>query len=132
MPGKTRKQKISKRVQDMWADPDSVWGKNPALEEFWRSLASGEKVVVITKDKQHKHVKLPNLKTQKYRKIFDEFDADPNIIAVLSSNMSQDSYELYLYPKAKGKTVEQVIASYKKYFKSLGDDTFMKKVLVPM
>lgn len=52
--------------------------------------------------------------------MFDSFDADPNIVAVLSSNMSQDAYELYLYPKARNNTVEYVIQNYKKFFKSLG------------
>jgi hypothetical protein len=57
----------------------------------------------------------------------DSLNKDPNIIAVLSSNMSQDSYELFLYPKAKGKSVEYVIKNYKKIFKPIG----MGKLLLP-
>jgi hypothetical protein len=53
------------------------------------------------------------------RKVFDAFDDDPNIVAVLSSNLSQDAYEVFLYPKAGDKSVEYVIKNYKKYFKSL-------------
>jgi hypothetical protein len=34
--------------------------------------------------------------------------------------MSQDAYEVYLYPKAKDKSVEYVIQNYKKFFKSSG------------
>jgi hypothetical protein len=32
---KKKTRKISKRVLAMWADPDTVWGKNPELEAFW-------------------------------------------------------------------------------------------------
>ena len=63
------------------------------------------------------------------RKMYDSFNDDENIIAVLSSNMSQDAYEVYLYPKAKDKSVEYVIKNYKKYFKSF--DEGQKKVLYP-
>lgn len=74
------------------------------------------------------------------RKAFDAFDDDPNIVAVLSSNMSQDAYEVFLYPKAKGNSVEHVIKNYKKYFKSAGPTPadmvangfpMQKKVLLP-
>jgi hypothetical protein len=54
------------------------------------------------------------------RALYDSFDDDPNIVAVLSSNMSQDAYEVYLYPKAKDQSVDYVINNYKKYFKSQG------------
>ena len=61
---KTRK--VSKRVLEMWNDPTTVWGKNPELEHFWGELASGQKVVVIYKDKMHTYVKLPNRRIKKY------------------------------------------------------------------
>jgi len=48
-----------------------------------------------------------------------EFEEDPSVIAILSSNMSQDTYEVHLYPKAKDKTVEYVIKNYTKYFKPM-------------
>ena len=64
-----------------------------------------------------------------YLKANDSFNDDENIIAILSSNMSQDAYEVYLYPKAKDKSVEYVIKNYKKYFKSF--DESQKKVLYP-
>jgi hypothetical protein len=125
-----KRRKTSKRVQAMHNDPDSVWGKNKPLEEFWRKLAKGENVVVIYKDGTHKYVDLPPMKSKKVRIVYDEFDADPEIKSVLSSNLSQDAYELYLYPKAKTRTVEEVISNYKKYFKPMGAP-FMKKVRVP-
>jgi ABC-type bacteriocin/lantibiotic exporter with double-glycine peptidase domain len=114
---KTRK--ISKRVLQMWNDPETVWGKNPELEYFWADLASGKKVVLIYKDKTHKYVNLPNRTTKKYKSTLNEFQEDTNIIAILSSNPSQDAYEQYLYPKAKSKSVDYVIQHYNTYFKPI-------------
>ena len=99
----------------MEADPNTVWGKNKPLEELWESLASGKKVVLIDKNGKHKIFDMPTGKMTN-RKMYNTFDDDPNIVAVLSSNLSQDAYEVYLYPKAKDKTVEYVIKNYKKYF----------------
>ena len=129
----------SKRVLEMEADPNTVWGKNRPLEELWESLASGKKVVLIEKGGKHKIFDMPTGKMTN-RKMFNTFDDDPNIVAVLSSNLSQDAYEVYLYPKAKDKSVEYVIKNYKKYFKPIGpmpDDLIEKgipaqrKVLFP-
>ena len=109
----------SKRVLEMEADPNTVWGKNRPLEELWESLADGTKVVLIEKGGKHKIFDMPTGKMTN-RKMFNTFDDDPNIVAVLSSNLSQDAYEVYLYPKAKDKSVEYVIKNYKKYFKPIG------------
>jgi hypothetical protein len=113
----------SARVLQMEADPNTVWGKNKPLEHFWQDLASGRKVVVIyakpSSTSSHKIVDVPTGKVA-MRTMFDNFDTDPNIVAVLSSNMSQDAYEVYLYPKAKNRTVDYVIRNYKKFFKSSG------------
>jgi len=115
---KTRKvKKPSKRVLEMWNDPTTVWGKNPELEKFWSDLASQKKVVLIHKDGSIKNVSLP--KTKKYQDLMAQFKEDKNIVAILSSNPSQDAYELYLYPKAKDKTVDYVIKNYKKFFKPI-------------
>ena len=103
----------------MWNDPQTVWGKNPELEKFWSNLASEKCVVVIYKDKTHKYVNLPKRGTKKHQTIYTEFNEDTNILAVLSSNMSQDAYEQYLYPKAKDKSVEYVIKNYTRYFKPI-------------
>ena len=103
----------------MWNDPETVWGKNPELEYFWADLASGKKVVLIYKDKTHKYVNLPNRTTKKYKSTLNEFQEDTNIIAILSSNPSQDAYEQYLYPKAKSKSVDYVIKHYNTYFKPI-------------
>jgi hypothetical protein len=48
-----------------------------------------------------------------------QFEEDKDIVAILSSNFSQDAYELYLYPKAKDKSVDYVIKNYKKFFKPI-------------
>ena len=116
---KTIKKNKSKRVLEMEADPNTVWGKNRPLEELWESLASGKKVVLIEKGGKHKIFDMPTGKITA-NKMYNMFDDDPNIVAVLSSNLSQDAYEVYLYPKAKDKSVEYVIKNYKKYFKSVG------------
>lgn len=98
---------------------ESIWGKNKPLEKFWRSLASGKKVVLIQKIGGHKIFTMPTGKMAR-RKMFNTFDDDTNIVAVLSSNMSTDAYEVFLYPKAGDKSVEYVIKNYKKYFKPVG------------
>ena len=131
---KRRKTK-SARVLAMEADPNTVWGKNKPLEELWNDLASERKVVVIyaKPSSSHKIVTMPTSKTANKKK-YIEFDDDPNIIAVLSSNISQDAYEVHLYPKAKDKSVEYVIKNYKKFFKGWGVEdklAYMKKVMVP-
>lgn len=36
--------------------------------------------------------------------------------------MSQDAYEVYLYPKAQDSSVEYVIKNYKKFFKAYGQN----------
>ena len=133
--------KKSKRVMEMEADPTTVWGKNKPLEKFWQELASGKKVVLITKKDggggsggsggiSSRIVTMPTSPAAD-KKQYIEFDEDPNIIAILSSNLSQDAYEVYLYPKAKDKSVEYVIKNYKKFFKPMGVIPNMNKVLVP-
>ena len=131
-----RHNKTSKRVLEMKKDPTSVWGKNKPLEQFWQGLASGKYVVVIYKNGKNKRVNLPKPRTKKSKEIFNNFDADNEVVSVLSSSMSQDDYEMYLYPKAKDKSVDYVIKNYKKFFKSMGvlykdGLLIMKKVMVP-
>jgi hypothetical protein len=123
---------------EMEADPTTVWGKNKPLEKFWQELASGKKVVLITKkdgsssssSSSSRIVTMPTSPAAD-KKQYIEFDEDPNIIAILSSNLSQDAYEVHLYPKAKDKSVEYVIKNYKKFFKPMGVIPNMNKVLVP-
>ena len=120
---KKRRHK-SARVVAMEADhpTDSVWGKNKPLEKFWRKLASGEKAVIIYTTPASHPSAIVNVPTSKpaMKEFYDKCDADPKIVAVLSSNMSQDAYEVFLYPKARDRTVHDVIHNYNKYFKSSG------------
>ena len=132
---RTMKRGKSVRVLKMEADPDTVWGKNKPLEKLWHDLAAGRKVVVIyaKPSSSHKIVTMPTSPAANTKQ-YIVFDDDPNIIAVLSSNQSQDAYEVHLYPKAKDKSVEYVIKNYKKFFKGLGVEDeleYMKKVMVP-
>ena len=117
---KTKTRRVGRIVELGTGDAygENIWGKNKPLEKFWRSLASGEKVVLIQKTGGHKIFTMPTGKVAAL-KIFNTFDDDPNIVAVLSSNLSQDAYEVFLYPKAGDKSVEYVIKNYKKYFKSI-------------
>jgi hypothetical protein len=133
-------KKVSTRVLEMWKDTETVWGKNKPLENFWNGLARGKYVVVIYKNGQNKYVTLPRPHTQKSTKIYNDFDDNKEIEAVLSSNSSQDAYEVYLYPKAKQNSVDYVIKNYKKYFKPMAPPSkhdiengaiSMKKVMVP-
>lgn len=131
---KQRRHK-SARLLAMEADPDTVWGKNKPLEKLWQDLASGRKVVVIyaIPSSSHKIVTMPTSPAANTKQ-YIEFNNDQNIVAVLSSNQSQDAYEVHLYPKAKDKSVEYVIKNYKKFFKGWGVEDkleYMKKVMVP-
>jgi len=137
MHNKTQKR-TSVRVLGMQEDPMTVWGKNKPLEHFWRGLASGKYVVLVYKNGKHKYVKLPKPHTQKIKKLYNSFDENSEIDAVLSSNLSQDSYEVYLYPKAKDNTVEYVIENYGRFFQTMAPTKnaiegtpLMKKVMVP-
>ena len=116
---KSKSKTKSKRILKMEADPNTAWGKNKPLQKFWEQLASGKKVVLIYKTSGYKIFNMPNGEMTR-RKLYNDFDDDDNIVAVLSSNMSQDAYQVYLYPKAKDKSVEYVIKNYNKYFKSAG------------
>lgn len=116
---RTMKRGKSARLLKMEADPDSVWGKNKPLEKLWENMASGRNIVVIYDKGNHKILDVPRGKMA-IRAFYDSFDEDSKVVAVLSSNMSQDAYEVYLYPKAKDNSVEYVIKNYTKFFKPFG------------
>jgi hypothetical protein len=126
MVSKTRKirKRVSKRVLQNVVH--TVWGKNTSLESFWSVLASGKKVVLIYKDGTHTYADLPKRTTRKYQDRMVGFEEDKSIVAILSSNPSQDAYEQYLYPKAKNSSVDSVIKHYTKYFKPLTPDSKMR------
>jgi hypothetical protein len=126
---KTRK--LSKRVREMWKDPNTVWGKNLPLEKWWYQLSRGWKVVLIYKN-GHKTITIKKGLWGSGK--IDEFNKNDSIIHILTSSRSQDAYEVHLYPKAKDKTVKEVIANYKRYFKPIDPspkgDPDLKKVFV--
>lgn len=110
--------------------------ENKALETFWQKLASGKYVVLIYKNGKNKMIEMPNSRTQKSTKMYDDFDNNPDIVAVLSSSMSYDAYES-LHKKVKDKSVSHVISNYKKYFYYLypnpskhDEPPLMKKLMV--
>jgi hypothetical protein len=81
-------------------------------------------------------MKMPNPGTQQASDLYNRFDQDEEIEAVLSSSISTDTYQEFLYPKAKNESVENVINNYKKYFESIEQiheegKPQMKKVMVP-
>ena len=121
MSSKNKNKNKKTKSKRLLADPDTVWGKNKPLEHFWRELSTGKKIVVIYKTKPYKIEALPNGPSA-YKKVIAEYEQDPEIEALLTSNMSVDSYEVYLYPRAKDKTVDDVIKNYKKYFRSKMSD----------
>jgi len=119
MANKRKTRKVSKRVTEMWNDSTTVWGKNPELETFWGELASGKKLVLVHKGGIHTYVNMPKKFSAKYQTMMTAFNEDPTVVAILSSNPSQDAYEEYLYPKAKDKSVKYVIDHYARYFKPI-------------
>jgi hypothetical protein len=119
---------VSNRVIGMHQNSISIWGKNIPLEKFWNNLSSAKKVVLLYTNSPYQIINLPSRTTKKFKSIFQKFEENKDIISVLSSNESQDSYELYLYPKAKNKTVDYVIENYKKYFKPILPG---RKLMVP-
>jgi|TARA_B110000305_G_C19130320_1_gene488599 ribosomal protein L24E len=112
--------KKSKRILKLEKDPNSVWGKNKKLENFWRKLASGTELVLVHNDgKIVKFMmpKTPQAKNNKHAK----FEDDNNVKAIITSARSTDTYES-LYKKVKNKTPEEIIKNYKKYLTNYGND----------
>lgn len=117
---KTIKKKKSKRLLKLEKDPESVWGKNKKLEEFWRKLASGKEVILVYTNGKVVNFKMPKTRTAASNK-YKELENDNNIKAIITSAQSSDSYEL-LYKKAKNKTPQEIIKNYKKYLTNYGNN----------
>jgi hypothetical protein len=116
---RSKVSKVSNTKKNQGEEEEEVWGKNKKLEIFWRNLAKGETVVVIKKNNDYKIIKLQKKRVAEH---LSELNNDPNVVALLSSFISQDAYELYLYPKAQDSSVEYVIKNYKKFFKAYGQN----------
>lgn len=112
------KTKKSKRLLKLEKDPESVWGKNKNLENFWRKLASGNKVILVYKNDKMVNYKLPKTQPAASNK-YKELENDDNIKAIITSALSSDVYES-LYKRVKNKTSQEIIKNYKKYLINYG------------
>lgn len=122
----TRHRRKTRRSRKFAFDPN-CWGKNKPLEQLWTDLSSFLSAVVIYKgSKPYEIVKL-----QQPREQLSAFDADPQVVAILSAHPgAKNAYETILYPKAKDKTVDYVIANHTKFFKPVPGHP-IKKLRVP-
>ena len=50
-------------------DDANVWGKNKKLENFWRKLASGDKVILVYNNGKIVHYTLPKTQPAKQKNI---------------------------------------------------------------
>jgi hypothetical protein len=123
---RTRPRRKTRRSRKFAFDPN-CWGKNKPLEQLWTDLSSFLSAVVIYKgSKPYEIVKL-----QQPREQLSAFDADPQVVAILSAHPgAKNAYETLLYPKAKDKTVDYVIANHTKFFKPVPGHP-IKKIRVP-
>ena len=109
---KTRKQR------KVPSDEPSIWGKNKKLENFWRNLASGNKVLLVYNTGKIVHYTLPKTQPAKKNK-YIELENNKEIKAIITSAMSSDTYEA-LYKRVKGKTPDEIIKNYKRYLTNYG------------
>lgn len=116
-PKKTYKKQLKIKDNKWFDQSESVWGKNIALENFWRNLSSGKKIVLIYNTNKTEIYNMPKTTAARSNK-YKEFLDDPTIKILLTSPMSVDAYEYSLYPKAYNKTPKEVIDNYKKYFRA--------------
>jgi len=123
---RTRHRRKTRRSRKFAFDPN-CWGKNKPLEQLWTDLSSFLSAVVIYKgSKPYEIVKLQQPDEQ-----LGTFDADPQVVAILSAHPeAKNAYETLLYPKAKDKTVDYVIANHAKFFKPVPGNP-IKKLKVP-
>ena len=117
-----KRWKIYNKNKILFNNQESVWGKNKNLEKFWQKLSTGTHVVLIYKDKPYNIISLPTSKIA-YQKKLEEYENNPNIIAIITSAMSVDTYES-LYKKVKDKTPDFVIKNYKKILTNYGKDKY--------
>jgi hypothetical protein len=137
---KTKRAKMQRqrKTRKFTFDP-KCWGKNKPLEQLWRDLSSYLSAVIVYKgSKPYDIVKLRSHASHIYAQL-RSFDADPQVIAILTAHPDvPNAYETLLYPKAKDKTVDYVIANYNRFFKRVPEymqsrftDQPMKKLMVP-
>ena len=121
------RQRKTRRYRKFAFDPN-CWGKNKPLDQLWTDLSSFLSAVIIYKgSKPYEIIKLQ----QQPHDQLSMFDADPQVVAILSAHPeAKNAYETILYPKAKDKTVDYVIANHNKFFKHMPGHP-IKKLMVP-
>lgn len=91
------------------------------LEKLWGTLAEGGAVILVYKDGTRKMIE-SSLRTPLGRrnatfKVIDDAQEDSQVRAILSAARSYDGFER-LERKAKGKSVEEVLDNWQKYWTS--------------
>ena len=109
--------KTRKRHKETTTDAN-VWGKNKKLENFWRKLASGDKVILVYNNGKIVHHAIPKTQPAKKKKYID-LENNKDIKAIITSAMSSDTYEA-LYKRVKGKKPDEIIKNYRKYLTNYG------------
>jgi hypothetical protein len=124
MKPKTRRSRKTRRRRSIKFNVDpACWGKNKPLEELWRDLSSYLSTIIIYKgSKPYEIVKLKQSDAMTPEHVYSQFrgyESDPSVVAILTAHpdYAKDVYETLLYPKAKDKTVDYVIANHAKFFK---------------
>jgi hypothetical protein len=100
-----------------------------SLQNLWAALAEGEATILVYKDGNRKTItslKTPQARRNATSKAIDDAQEDPRVRAILSSCRSYDCFER-LEKKAKGKSVEQVLDHWQKYW-SLKVDRKMRSI----
>ena len=80
------------------------------LQNMWVKISSGEMIYTVDKKNIIKRHHKPT------KREIEKMEEDGNVKYILSSAMSNDSFER-LVKKAKGKSFTQLLSDYKKYWK---------------
>jgi hypothetical protein len=140
MKQKTRRLKRTRRRSRKYTIDPACWGKNKPLEQLLIDLSSYLSVIIIYKGyRPYEIIKMqshPQNAIGFYTQL-SAFDADPQVIAILSAQPSiKNAYETLVYPNAKDKTVDYVITNHDKFFKRVTarmqfTSQPIKKLMVP-
>ena len=116
---KIKKKNTRKRRKEAKTNTDSsVWGKNKKLENFWRKLASQDKVILVYNNGKIVHHATPKTQPAKQKK-YIELENNKDIKAIITAVPSSDTYEA-LYKRVKGKKPDEIIKNYRKYLTNYG------------
>ena len=99
-------------------------GANQSLETLWQQLASGKVLIFVRRDgsfvKKLRKFKTASARIKEYKANMLKAQSDPNVVAVLTSAQSYDSWD-NLYRIAKNASPNAVIRNYRKFFTESGD-----------